>query len=725
MTTSPCFSFASRRCDVGWPTPQDYNEAVQNPQYSFSDRELQGGSCEVTALGLPKPITGNFASVYRLRCNGRDWAVRCFWRELADMQQRYAAISAHLVAARLPYTVGFEYQPQGIRVRGNWYPILKMEWVEGELLHDYLASHLHDSASLHALTERWLRLASDLEQAGCAHGDLQHGNVLVVNGELKLVDYDGMFVPALVGMGSHELGHQHYQHPGRGASDFDSRLDRFSAWVIYVSISALQADPGLWAATQAGDERLLLRRQDFENPGSSTSLSLLTSHSDSELQALAARFRTLLGEPLPALPALSASLGTSDLPGEMGENTATGLHARLGLLWQSLAPSVQHHAASEPSSATSYPEWMLDYLPASDEQPLPPAGRHAGTARAAMVGVLPITGIALITFLGLGVPVLVATILLVLILTFLGTATCIVAYRQEPAVRRILPVVRRESYARRRIAACGREAQAVAAKKEANLRRTAQDQEEAAERRSELQDQEKVKVDGLRENLTARLEAIDRQIYEVDQQESEEASLRLEELQKRHIGESLRRASLRTASIPGVGSTVKMRLWTLGVWAAADVTSERIRSMQHLKHEHLMGLVSWRVGTETGARRTMPRQLPLELKGELHRRYARERVRLVAKRSEEEAAAHQAMEEVQESFGQRRAQLDGRLTEMLQQRAEITARLEDELLRVTVEEQEHRRSLQAAREEMARATGVSFRQFLLSIFVPWIREEWY
>ena len=79
-----------------WPTPQDYNEAIQNPAFTFSDPELQSGSCEVTHLGLPKPITGNFASVYRLHCQGRDWAVRCFWRELSDMQQRYRAISAHL-----------------------------------------------------------------------------------------------------------------------------------------------------------------------------------------------------------------------------------------------------------------------------------------------------------------------------------------------------------------------------------------------------------------------------------------------------------------------------------------------------------------------------------------------------------------------------------------------------------------------------------------------------
>ena len=165
-----------------------------------------------------------------------------------------------------------------------------MEWVEGQLLNDYLVSHLNDRAALQSLMDSWLRMVSELERSGCAHGDLQHGNILVVNGELKLVDYDGMYVPALQGMGSHELGQQHYQHPQRDAADFGPYLDRFSSWVIYLSIAAIRVDPSLWASTQAGDERLLLQRRDFEQPAVSPTLALLADHSDPELQILAKEF---------------------------------------------------------------------------------------------------------------------------------------------------------------------------------------------------------------------------------------------------------------------------------------------------------------------------------------------------------------------------------------------------------------------------------------------------
>jgi len=76
-----------------WPTPQDYNEAIQNPHHNLSDPELQSGKIEANKLGLPKPITGAFASVYRVHCKDKDYAVRCFLRDIPDAQWRYERIS--------------------------------------------------------------------------------------------------------------------------------------------------------------------------------------------------------------------------------------------------------------------------------------------------------------------------------------------------------------------------------------------------------------------------------------------------------------------------------------------------------------------------------------------------------------------------------------------------------------------------------------------------------
>src|SRR5882724_3699793 len=155
-----------------WPMESDYFEAVQNPRTNFGDAELTTGTVTTNALGMPRPITGAFASVYQLRCPGkRVWAVRCFLREVADQQSRYAAISAHLQAAHLPWTVGFEYVTRGIRVNGRWYPILKMEWMDGQPLNTYVEQNLSNPSALQALVKNWCDVMAGLGKAGIAHGD--------------------------------------------------------------------------------------------------------------------------------------------------------------------------------------------------------------------------------------------------------------------------------------------------------------------------------------------------------------------------------------------------------------------------------------------------------------------------------------------------------------------------------------------------------------------------
>jgi hypothetical protein len=101
-----------------------------------------------------------------------------------------------------------------------------------------------------------------------AHGDLQHGNIIVEHGQLRLVDHDGIFVPKMEGWTASEVGHQHYQHPKREAHHFDEKLDHFSSLVIYLSLLALAEKPDLWQ--EYHDENLLFTKTDFADPESST-----------------------------------------------------------------------------------------------------------------------------------------------------------------------------------------------------------------------------------------------------------------------------------------------------------------------------------------------------------------------------------------------------------------------------------------------------------------------
>ncbi len=146
-----------------WPLSQDYNEAIQSPTTNFADPDLKRGEAVANAMGLPMPCSGNFADVYQMCCaDGSRWAVKCFTREVPGLRERYQVISDHLRQARLPFTVDFSYLDQGIRVAGKWYPILKMQWVEGLTLNQFVSQHVDKPAMLEALAQIWRRMAQYL-----------------------------------------------------------------------------------------------------------------------------------------------------------------------------------------------------------------------------------------------------------------------------------------------------------------------------------------------------------------------------------------------------------------------------------------------------------------------------------------------------------------------------------------------------------------------------------
>ena len=258
----------SRQNPTYWPSASHFAEAIQCPGICFSNSLLRETLPAVDRLGMPLVTSGQFAYVYKLKMpNGVAYAVRCFRGYLGDREQRYQAIDEYLQSQRIPALASFAYEAEGILVRGRRYPILFMEWIEGPTLDVYLDEMVLRSEVVLHLADEWLKLVRALSEAGIVHGDLQHGNIIVERGSLRLVDLDGMFVPAMTGWTASELGHQHYQHPARDISLFNPSLDNFSALVIYLSLISLAELPELWA--EHHDENLLFTRSDFLDPASS------------------------------------------------------------------------------------------------------------------------------------------------------------------------------------------------------------------------------------------------------------------------------------------------------------------------------------------------------------------------------------------------------------------------------------------------------------------------
>jgi hypothetical protein len=301
---------------MGWPLSQEYNEAIQSPQTSFADSELRQGEAVTNALGIPMPRSGNFADVYEIRCpNGSRWAVKCFTREVPGLRDRYQEISDSLRQAKLPFTVDFTYQEQGIRIRNDWFPVLKMQWVEGFTLNEFVRQHLDKPAMLGALLQIWSRMGARLRSAGIAHADLQHGNVLLVPGTTatsvaaKLIDYDGMFVPSFQGKKSGEVGHPCYQHPQRlREGTFNPEVDRFPLLLIATSLRCLEASGrSLWERHDNGDNLLFLET-DLKAPRESTVFRELKSLDDPGARTLADLLYKALDNRLEAVPLLDEVL---------------------------------------------------------------------------------------------------------------------------------------------------------------------------------------------------------------------------------------------------------------------------------------------------------------------------------------------------------------------------------------------------------------------------------
>lgn len=344
-------SISSERAPT-WPSPQDYNEALQNPTTAFSDVELKEGRPELNALGMPKAATGAFASVYRMHCGNNDFAVRCFLTPIRDRHHRYEELSRYIISDDLPYTVDFHYLNEGLKSGNNVYPILKMEWVEGTPLHIFLEQYHNDKRTMELLLLRFREMMLSLKTAGIAHGDLQHGNILIRDNGYVLVDYDGMYVPGLKGYKSNELGHPNYQHPKRDEKFFGANIDNFSAWVIDTSLMALRIDSSLWQKLKGGDECLLLRKNDFLKPQQSTGFNLLVKHKSPELQERALALLSMLDTDPANIPFL----------GPNGQPILPEVNIELNEQPQSQTGKEVESAAEKTSaeSKSGLPDWLSD-----------------------------------------------------------------------------------------------------------------------------------------------------------------------------------------------------------------------------------------------------------------------------------------------------------------------------------------------------------------------------
>lgn len=297
-----------------WPLASAYAKMLQNPPVAFKDPELRKCTIKRDEHGQPKVASGQFAVVYKATLqNGQHMAVRAFTSDKGgERNERYHLISEHLRQHRnVRSLVGFDYCEKGIRADdGKLYPLVTMEWVSGVELFHWVRTKCIDRETqrLSQAVDHWTTLISELADSQIAHGDLQHGNVMVTDqDEFKLVDYDCMCVPTLVGRPNLEIGVEPYQHPDRDANtQLSLQLDNFSAIFILVAFRALAATPGLWDeyVEKPRYDKLLFRKEDFSSPTTSSLYQTLLHSRDTELGRQVNDLFEIYRSPINGVPAL-------------------------------------------------------------------------------------------------------------------------------------------------------------------------------------------------------------------------------------------------------------------------------------------------------------------------------------------------------------------------------------------------------------------------------------
>ena len=241
----------------------------------------------------PVMSSGNFAVVFKMKDerDGKLYAVRCFHRDQEGREESYRLIEEELKDVESPYLVSFRYMDKELFVDSSQtdeteFPVLLMDWVEGITLDKYLRENLDDQYALEMLAYSFSQLAQWLIPQPFAHGDLKPDNILVrEDGTLVLVDYDGMYVPAMKGQKARELGSPDFRHPLRTEDDFDEHIDDFPLASILLSLKAISINPSLLEEYGATD-RLLFSEKDYRD---SARISLLKGPSliyDVEINAI-------------------------------------------------------------------------------------------------------------------------------------------------------------------------------------------------------------------------------------------------------------------------------------------------------------------------------------------------------------------------------------------------------------------------------------------------------
>ena len=278
-----------------YPLISEYVRAIQDASNNLD--ELAHLVPVLDDHGEPYRSSGAFAVVFKMKDEqtGKCYALKCFTEEQEGRAEAYRQIADELEFVDSSYITFVKYLDKEIFVDSSCeedeFPVLLMDWIDGETMENYIAENYQDNYAMAMLCYRFCKMAAWLRSQPFAHGDIKPDNIMVrPDGSLTLIDYDGMFVPAMKGQKSPTIGTKDFSHPLRTVDDFDETIDDFALASIALSLKAVSLKPSLLDEYGAAD-RLLFSAADYRDLSKSNVLSALQElMNDSEVTTLLAMF---------------------------------------------------------------------------------------------------------------------------------------------------------------------------------------------------------------------------------------------------------------------------------------------------------------------------------------------------------------------------------------------------------------------------------------------------
>ena len=326
-----------------YPLISEYVKAIQDASDNLD--KLAHLTPVLDDHGEPYRSSGAFAVVFKMqdKSSGKYYALKCFTEEQEGRADAYRQIADELDLLDSPYITSVKYMEKELFVDSQCeedeFPVLLMDWVDGETMEAYIAANYHNQSAMSMLCYRFGKMAAWLRTQSFSHGDIKPDNIIVrPDGSLTLVDYDGMFVPSMKGSQSPTIGTKDFCHPLRTVDDFDETIDDFSLASIALSLKAISMNSTL-LDTYGASDRLLFSENDYRNPSNSKVISALQGlMCDKDFCTLyslfvlalarkelsACSFRLFIGEKPNITPVMNEDLSTETTEEELKEAFVDG-----------------------------------------------------------------------------------------------------------------------------------------------------------------------------------------------------------------------------------------------------------------------------------------------------------------------------------------------------------------------------------------------------------------